>query len=394
MSDRKRILVFIDWYLPGFKGGGPITSIANMVAALKEDFEFWIVTSSRDAGETKPYPGIPTDTWVDGDGCKIWYFSKAGHSYAAVRRLIGETEYDLLYLNSMFSVGFTIYPLWGGRAAKPEVPILLAPRGMLHQGALALKPLKKKIFLNLLRMMGIPKHIHFHATDAIEVEDIRRVFGKDTLVTEAPNLPQPWLPEWGDLPKAPGSLRLIYLSRRSEKKGLHLVLEWLRDLKGEVTLEIVGPDDEPGYGDRCRKLIAALPANIRVNEMGALPQNEGLERLRAAHAFVMPTMGENFGHAIFEAMNAGRPVLISDQTPWRGLTAAKAGWDIPLADVSTFRAALTELVDMDHATWEVWARSAHLHAKRYLEHAGQAGFSRQMFDRLVAAAAENRRMNN
>ncbi|MFN8397397.1 MAG: glycosyltransferase [Bacteroidia bacterium] len=394
MSDRKRILVFIDWYLPGFKGGGPITSIANMVAALKDEFDFWIVTSDRDAGESKPYPGIATETWLDGDGCKVWYFSKAGLSYAAVRRLIGETDYDLLYLNSMFSVGFTIYPLWGGRAAKPDVPILLAPRGMLHLGALALKPLKKKIFLGLIRALGIQKHIHFHATDSVEVEDIRRVFGKETKVTEAPNLPQPWQAEWVDLPKSPGTLRLVYLSRLSEKKGLHLVLEWLRDLKGEVSLEVVGPDDEPGYGDRCRKLIAALPSNIQVTEMGALPQNEGLSRLRAAHAFVMPTMGENFGHAIFEALNAGRPVLISDQTPWRDLVEARAGWDIPLADAGKFREALEQLVMMDHPTWESWARAAHFLAKQYLDRAGQAGHSQQMFDRLVTEAEENRRMNS
>lgn len=389
MSDRKRILIFIDWYLPGFKGGGPITSIANLVAALRDDFEFWIVTSDRDAGEREPYPGIATETWVEGDGCMVWYFSKAGLSYAAVRRLIGETEYDLLYLNSMFSLGFTIYPLWGSRAAKPEVPVLLAPRGMLHVGALALKPLKKKVFLGMIRLLGIPKHIQFHATDAVEVEDIRRVFGQGSQVVEAANLPQPWHPEWVGLPKRPGELRLIYLSRRSEKKGLHLVLEWLRDARGEVTLEIVGPDDEAGYGDRCRKLMEALPSNVRVHELGPLPPAEGLARLRSAHAFVMPTMGENFGHAIFEAMNAGRPVLISDQTPWRNLSSKQVGWDIPLADADSFRTAIRDLEAMDQATWEAWARAAHNHARQYLVKSDLAGHARQMFARLVQAAAQS-----
>ena len=144
-TPRKRILIAIDWYLPGFRGGGPITSIANLVDALGDEYDFLIVTSDTDQGESKPYLEIPTDRWVEsGPHCSVWYCSAEGRGYRHFRKLLGETEYDLLYLNSMFSLRFTIFPLWSSRAAKPEVPVLLAPRGMLHAGALSLKPLKKK----------------------------------------------------------------------------------------------------------------------------------------------------------------------------------------------------------------------------------------------------------
>ena len=33
--------------------------------------------------------------------------------------------------------------------------------------------------------------------------------------------------------------------------------------------------------------------------------------------FVFPTLGENFGHVIFESLEASTPVLVSDQTPWK-----------------------------------------------------------------------------
>jgi glycosyltransferase involved in cell wall biosynthesis len=46
--------------------------------------------------------------------------------------------------------------------------------------------------------------------------------------------------------------------------------------------------------------------------------------------FFLPTLGENYGHAIVEAMSVGTPVLIADTTPWRGLEGDGAGWDIPL----------------------------------------------------------------
>ncbi|MFN9108875.1 MAG: glycosyltransferase, partial [Bacteroidota bacterium] len=39
-----------------------------------------------------------------------------------------------------------------------------------------------------------------------------------------------------------------------------------------------------------------------------------------------------FGHAIFEAMANGLPVIIGDNTPWKGLAALGAGFDLPARD--------------------------------------------------------------
>jgi glycosyltransferase involved in cell wall biosynthesis len=50
----------------------------------------------------------------------------------------------------------------------------------------------------------------------------------------------------------------------------------------------------------------------------------------------LPTRGENFGHVFLEAWSAGVPVLVSDQTPWRGLESLQVGWDIPLDDPEQF----------------------------------------------------------
>ena len=48
-----------------------------------------------------------------------------------------------------------------------------------------------------------------------------------------------------------------------------------------------------------------------------------VEALGRSDLFLLPTGGENFGHAIFEALACGVPALISDQTPWRGLAAGR-----------------------------------------------------------------------
>ena len=76
-TNKKKIVVLIDWYLPGYKAGGPIQSVANIVARLKGDFDFAIITDDTDANETKPYPNIKSNEWnVLADGTRVYYFSQ------------------------------------------------------------------------------------------------------------------------------------------------------------------------------------------------------------------------------------------------------------------------------------------------------------------------------
>ena len=41
---KMRVLVFVSNYLPGYRGGGPIRTIQNMVENLGDEIEFLIVT--------------------------------------------------------------------------------------------------------------------------------------------------------------------------------------------------------------------------------------------------------------------------------------------------------------------------------------------------------------
>lgn len=385
-TPRKRILIAIDWYLPGYRGGGPITSVANLVNALGDQYDFSIVTSDTDAGESKPYLDVATDQWVElAPHCRVWYCSREGRGYRHFRQLLADTEYDLLYLNSMFSLRFTIFPLWSSRAAKPNVPVLLAPRGMLHAGALSLKPLKKKIFLRIIRLMGIDKHLIFQATDDQEVVDIKGIFGESARILQATNLPRMHQPAFQTLEKRTGALRMVFLSRLTKKKGLDLLLEVLRSATADIHLDIIGPDTEQGYWPHCQALVAQLPDNVSVDKQDGLPPADAFGKLISAHCFVMPTLGENFGHAIFESFLAGRPVVISDKTPWRDLENQMTGFDIPLENHQAFREAIQRFAVMDQVEWEIWARSSWKFAAAYLERENLAGES----ERMLNAALES-----
>jgi glycosyltransferase involved in cell wall biosynthesis len=76
--------------------------------------------------------------------------------------------------------------------------------------------------------------------------------------------------------------------------------------------------------------------------------------------------GENFRHAILEALSACCPVLVSDQAPWRSLADRKAEWDLPLTDPGAFRRVLSACVEMDAREQERRAAGARRAAEQYL----------------------------
>jgi glycosyltransferase involved in cell wall biosynthesis len=116
---------------------------------------------------------------------------------------------------------------------------------------------------------------------------------------------------------------------------------------------------DPGYWDECKKRIESLPGNVVVNYRGAVSRETVPRIAEGYHFFHLPTLGENFGYAILEAMAAGCPVVISDLTPWRDVEPQGAGWCLPLGDRELWRRILQQCVDMDqqaYATFSLRAR--------------------------------------
>src|SRR5690625_3521622 len=168
------ILCFLGHYLPGDKSGGPVRTIANMVHHLSPEFDFAIVTMDRDLGDRRPYKGIKRNTWTTVEGTRVFYASPNYLTAQNVRRIMSQTSYDLIYLNSLFNFRFTNLPLISRPRGKP---VLLAPRGELSPGALELKSLKKRTFLLLARLVGLHDNIAWQASSVIRSEE-RRV-GKE-----------------------------------------------------------------------------------------------------------------------------------------------------------------------------------------------------------------------
>ena len=367
------LLIFTDWFSPAYKAGGPIRSIVNLVDRFKEEYAIHVFTSDRDLNEQKPFEGIVVDQWVEQDGYKIWYYSPGSMTYKKVKEVFREVNPDKMYLNSMFSN--MILPLMAaGRSGK----IILAPRGMLRVSALSIKPLKKYFYLSFLRMLNIDQSITFHSTGKDETNDIRRIFPRAANIVEAPNLPVAVNKELIPLSKTAGTLRMVFVGRMHPIKNLLFLLESMQTLQGNIEFDIIATTEDQSYAALCNNLIDMLRERMQIHVHLDLPHHHIKPILEKAHVFVLPTEGENFGHAIFEALAVGCPVIISNQTPWKDLSTSSAGFDLPLSK-ETFSLHLQKFIDMDDAEWQGYRKGAWQKAQQYEESLSQASGYTSLF---------------
>lgn len=359
-SELPRILTLTDYYLPGFKGGGALRTLANMVERLGSEFDFRVVTRDRDLGDAAPFHGVSPREWREVGRARVLYAPPR----APLPLLLRGVARDVVYLNSVFSARFGIVPLLAERAAAGAT-VVLAPRGELSPGALSLKPAKKRAFLAAARALRVHRRVLWQASSAVEADEVRRWFGAEARVRVAPDLvdaaPSPY---FAPPAKAPGELRVAFLSRITRKKNLAGAISLLARVRGEVTLTVYGPVEDARYWDECRAAAATLPAGVRMEYAGAVPHDGIAGALRANHLFFLPTLGENFGHVVLEALRAGCPVLLSDRTPWERLEEAGAGWAFPLNAPDAFARVLQGCVEMDGPAFAAASRRAWEHGAR------------------------------
>lgn len=121
----------------------------------------------------------------------------------------------------------------------------------------------------------------------------------------------------------------------------------MQTLTTRCQLTVVGPIEDHPFYDLCRSEITRLPQNISVEFTGPKSADEIQNILIESEAMILPTQGENFGHAIFESLAVGTPVIISDRTIWRNLKSQRAGWDLSLDEPANFVRAIESLASMN-----------------------------------------------
>jgi glycosyltransferase involved in cell wall biosynthesis len=398
-STRPVVLVLLGHYVPGYKAGGPIRSIANMVEALGDELDFRIVTCDRDIGDVESFVNIRPGERRRVGKAQVTYLPNSWCGLWAMIRLLLETPADLVYLNSFFARRYSMLAVFLRRLRvfRPK-SLLLAPRGEFSEGALRIKNWKKRAYLALARWTGLYANVFWHASSQFEEQDIHHalfncgpvavawpITGQRFQIMTAVDMPGALCGRSGARTpaKASGHIRLIFLSRICRKKNLDGAILMLNGLQGEVEFDIYGPIEDQSYWNACQNLISELPPNIVVKYRGEAHHDFVHQILSGYDALLFPTHGENYGHVIREALSAGCPVIISDQTPWRELASLGVGWDLPLQDREQFRAVMQRCIEMAPDDFGRLSRQAGEYGLKLSEDPEIIGQNRRLFAKAI-----------
>jgi len=361
--NRKKLLILSDWYIPAVNAGGPVRSVSAIVSALKEAFDISLLTSDRDFGSDEKFPNIEVDVWINKDGYRLQYISPSKLNETIKREVL--SDYEKIYMNSLFSVPFTLNPLRSLSKSDKRGKVILAPRGMLGKGALELKSIKKNVFLFLAKTIGLYKDITWHASTILEKNEIQQVFGNQNRIISIENLAACKPEKFIELVKEKGQLKLIFVSRISPKKNLLYLLDILNKIENKLELHIYGPIEDETYWLKCQTLISRSFHSIIYK--GIIKPHSLSRTIGNYHLFVLPTLNENFGHIILETLNSSVPVLLSDQTPWLNLENQFAGKDLTLKSKNEWVKWLDKFYSMGNLDYQKWREGAWTMANKKLE---------------------------
>lgn len=318
-------------YLPATRYGGPIVAVHGLARSLAaRGHEVHVFTTNVDGAGVS---GVSLDCPVELDGVRVHYFPTSFRRLYYSPTMLAQLRMfvplcDIVHTHSVF--------LWPTNAAarvaaRGRVPYVVSPRGMLVRELIQRKSrIVKSAWLRLVEERTLRQAALVHFTAQRELDDAKSLgitIPSSVVIPNGVEVPPQTADEQGD--------ELLFLGRIHWKKGIDRLIEAMKLLPG-ARLAIAGNDEE--------NYASTLPRAENVRFIGPLFGAEKEAMLRRAAALVLPSISENFGNVVLEALAVGTPVVV---TPAVGLApdveAAGAGMVTP-SDPPLLAAALGELL--------------------------------------------------
>lgn len=122
----------------------------------------------------------------------------------------------------------------------------------------------------------------------------------------------------------------LFLSRVDYKKGLDLFLRAYKrflDINNDIDVKlIIAGKGNRAYETYINGLIAEMRLSAYIYSAGFLSGTDKADAFAASDCFILPSMNENYGISVIEALQSNLPVLISDNVYiWKDIIPA-GGW--------------------------------------------------------------------
>ena len=237
--------------------------------------------------------------------------------------------------------GIWQFPDWAAAAAarRVGVPYVITPHGSLQPARLKKSSLKKRISAVLADRAMLNQASCLHATAPDEAYAFR-LYGYRGPIAMIPNGITPAGPIEPDraalleaafrrdFPETQGRRLLLFLSRIEPIKGVTtLARAWAECARQfpDWHLVVVGPDER----SHLQEVLAILRDGgvlDRTTITGPLYGDRKTAAYLASELFVLPTISENFGLVIGEALSHRVPVITTTGAPWPGIVEHDCGW--------------------------------------------------------------------
>jgi glycosyltransferase involved in cell wall biosynthesis len=333
-------------YHPAYRYGGPIWTVHGLNRWLvAAGAKVTVYTTNADGAGVLD---VPTNTPVDVDGVTVFYFPRSFprvwfYSGAMRRALAAHVhEFDVVHITSVFLAAST---LGAGAARRAGRPYVISPRGSLMRETLAKKSaLRKRLYLAFLERRNLARAAAIHFTTDIERDEYVAAGLPLPGTFVVPNgIEDSSLGEVGDTAAfrvrngiAPDAKVILSFGRVSWKKGFDtLIPAFARVLEREPkAVLLIGGNDDEGYGGTVRALMEEHGVERSVKFLAApgaaVVGAEKAAMFRTADVFALPSYAENFAIVLLEAMQEGKPVVISQNVGLaRDVAEAGAGLVVP-----------------------------------------------------------------
>lgn len=263
------------------------------------------------------------------------------------------SQHDVVHIHGIWQ-----FPDWAAAAAARTVgvPYVITPHGSLQPARLRKSSLKKRVSAVLADRAMLNQASCLHATARDEAEAFR-LYGYRGPIAMIPNgitpagRVEPALAAMHDaafrrdFPETQGRRLLLFLSRIEPIKGVTtLARAWAECARQfpDWHLVVVGPDER----SHLKEVLAVLRDGgvlDRTTITGPLYGDRKTAAYMASELFVLPTISENFGLVIGEALSHRLPVITTTGAPWPGIVEHGCGWWIDPSQhalVDTLREAL------------------------------------------------------